>query len=258
MPIDFHTEKNRYAYATRQADPSWTQTITSIVDPRGKRVVDIGCGGGIYSQAWMQLGAANVVGIDFSAQMIAAARERLGGVASLAFQRGDASATGLGDGCADIVFARALLHHVADLSACLTEAYRLLAPHGLYIIQDRTPEDVQLEGSREHLRGYFFTKFPRLLAVENSRRPRHELIRSTMQRAGFTVLATLTFWETRQIYPNFRALADDLRSRSGRSILHELSDAEMTELIEFVARHVPGNEPIVEKDRWTLWWGTRA
>jgi ubiquinone/menaquinone biosynthesis C-methylase UbiE len=146
MPIDFHAEQNRYTYATREADPSWIHTITSIINPTGKRVIDVGCGGGIYSQTWLQLGAAQVIGIDFSTQMVGVATERLGSVANLSFLQGEVTATGLRGGCADILFARALLHHITDLSACLNEAYRLLAPQGVCIIQDRTPDDVQIEG----------------------------------------------------------------------------------------------------------------
>jgi 2-polyprenyl-3-methyl-5-hydroxy-6-metoxy-1,4-benzoquinol methylase len=49
MPIDFHAPGNRFSYATRQADPSWRMAISNIVDVKGKRVLDIGCGRGIYS-----------------------------------------------------------------------------------------------------------------------------------------------------------------------------------------------------------------
>jgi hypothetical protein len=47
MPIDFHAEENRHTYAIREAHPSWLQTIAAIVNPQGKRVVDVGCGGGL-------------------------------------------------------------------------------------------------------------------------------------------------------------------------------------------------------------------
>lgn len=258
MPIDFHAETNRHTYATREADLSWRQTVTALVDPRGKRVVDVGCGGGIYTQAWAQLGAASVQGIDFSTPILHAAAARLSGVVNIAFRQGDACATGLPDGCADIVFARALLHHITDLSACLREAHRLLTPTGVYIIQDRTPEDVQLAGSREHIRGYFFARFPRLYEVEAARRPRHTAILAALPQAGFAATRTLTFWETRQTYPHFAALAEDLRQRTGRSILHELTDADLTALIAFLAARLPPDAPIVEQDRWTLWCATRA
>jgi SAM-dependent methyltransferase len=203
------------------------------------------------------LGAAEVTGVDFSEQMVQAATERFQAVPHLTFQRGDAAATGLRDGCADIVFARALIHHLADLSAAFKEACRLLAPGGMYIIQERTPEDIQQAASRQHIRGYFFERFPRLLALEMSRRPRVQDVMDRLQQAGFTGSQSLTFWETRQIYPNAAALAADLSARTGRSILHELDDAELADLIAFITRQLSQDDAIVEQDRWTLWWATR-
>jgi hypothetical protein len=36
MPIDFHSEKNRLSYTTRQANASWKEAIEQIVDVQGK------------------------------------------------------------------------------------------------------------------------------------------------------------------------------------------------------------------------------
>src|SRR3954470_601792 len=71
----------------------------------------------------------------------------------------------------NVVFERALIHHLKDYKACFAEAHRVLVPGGSLIVQDRTPDDVELPGSPEHVRGYFFERFPRLLAVELARRP---------------------------------------------------------------------------------------
>jgi ubiquinone/menaquinone biosynthesis C-methylase UbiE len=247
MPIDFHAEHNRYTYASREADPSWVRAMAAIVNPQGKRVVDIGCGGGTYTRAWAHLGAAEVVGIDFSAQMVRAATERSQDISGISFHLGDAVATGLSNGYADVVFARALVHHLADLPACLHEAHRILDATGIYIIQDRTPDDVQLAGSHEHIRGYVFERFPRLLEVEAARRPRREHLLQLLHQAGFTQTQTLTLWEVRQRYPEFAALAEDLRQRAGRSILHELTTEELSDFIDFIAASMPQDEPITKK-----------
>src|SRR5260370_21769323 len=79
MAIDFHSKTNRSTYAGRLADAGWAGAIRHIVDPTGKRVADIGCGGGIYSRAWRELGAHEVLGVDFSEAMVAAAREQARG-----------------------------------------------------------------------------------------------------------------------------------------------------------------------------------
>jgi ubiquinone/menaquinone biosynthesis C-methylase UbiE len=253
MAIDFHARVNRRTYASRQADAGWADAIRLIVDPKGKSVADIGCGGGIYSRAWRELGARTVIGVDFSEQMVAAARERSAGLAGLSFRQGDAAATGLPSASADIVFERALIHHLKDYGPCFAEARRVLTPGGALIVQDRTPDDVRLPGSPTHLRGYFFERFPRLLAVETGRRPTDAAVRATLDAAGFTRVGMSELWEVRKVHQNRQALRQDLANRTGRSILHDLDDKELGELIRHIEEHLPADEAIVEKDRWTLW-----
>ena len=119
MAIDFHSKANRGTYAGRQADTGWIEAVRRIVDPRGKRVADIGCGGGIYSVAWRDIGAGDVVGIDFSEEMVAAARDQAGGLDRVTFRQGDAAATGLPSATVDLVFQRALIHHLKSYEPCL-------------------------------------------------------------------------------------------------------------------------------------------
>lgn len=257
MPMDFHDVRNAQTYAQRGVDKSWVAAITALVAPMGKRVADIGCGGGIYSKAWAELGASQVVGVDFSAAMLGAARATCEGLANVSFVQGDALATGLPDASADIVFERALLHHLSDIAAAAREATRILAPGGIYLAQDRTPEDMRLPGSPENIRNYFHERFPRLLDVELRRRPQGEAVRAALASAGFTDISERTFWEVRRVYPDADALDSDLAARVDRSILHELSDAELAELIAYVRARLPATGPVVDSSRWTLWSGTR-
>jgi len=253
MAIDFHSRANRSTYASRQADTGWRAAIQRIVDPSGKRVADIGCGGGIYSRAWRELGARTVTGVDFSQAMVDAAREQAAGLSDITFQQGDAAATGLPPASADIVFQRALIHHLKDYGPCFAEARRALAPGGTLIVQDRTPDDVRLPGSAEHLRGYFFECFPRLLAVETGRRPTDTAVRAALDATGFTKAEMSVLWEVRKVHDGWQALKQDLTNRTGRSILHDLSDEELAELILYIGKRLPADGPIVEKDRWTIW-----
>jgi ubiquinone/menaquinone biosynthesis C-methylase UbiE len=253
MAIDFHARANRSSYTGRKADAGWVEAMRRIVDPMGQRVVDVGCGGGIYSLAWQEMGARDVVGVDFSQEMVAVAHEQASGLAHVSFRQGDAAATGLPSACADVVFQRALIHHLKDYAACFAEAHRLLAPGGTLIVQDRTPADVELPGSPEHLRGYFFEVFPRLLAIELGRRPTDATVRAALQAAGFGAIENSSLWETRKSHGNRERLRQDLARRTGRSILHDLSDPELERLISHIEARVAANGPIVEKDRWTVW-----
>jgi ubiquinone/menaquinone biosynthesis C-methylase UbiE len=256
MSIDFHAAGNKNTYAGRDAQPDWTRAITGIVDPRGKRVVDVGCGGGIYSQAWADLGAQRVTGVDFSQVMVDTATANAAGRGNIAFQVGAAHATGLPAGSADVVFERALIHHLKDYGDCFAEARRMLPAGGVLVVQDRTPEDTRLPGSEQHIRGYFFECFPRLLAFESGRRPADDRVRAALEGAGFGSIATYTLWETRTTHAGIEALARDIKGRTGRSILHELTDEELDRLVAYIAARVPAKGPITEKDRWTIWSAT--
>lgn len=256
MAIDFHSKANRASYTGRRADPGWFDALRRIVDPKGKHVADIGCGGGIYSRAWREMGAPAVVGVDFSQEMVAAAREQAAGIPQICFRQGHAAATGLPSGGADIVFQRALIHHLKNYEACFAEAHRVLVPGGMLIVQDRTPADVDLPGSVEHVRGYFFECFPKLLAVETARRPTDDVVRTALQGAGFHDIQSSVLWEVRKFHQDREQLTQDLAARTGRSLLHHLTDGELKELISYMESRIPADGPVIEKDRWTLWSAT--
>ncbi|MFC7401641.1 class I SAM-dependent methyltransferase [Citricoccus sp. GCM10030269] len=266
MGIDFHHPDNAGAYATRRADDGWRRAIRRIVDPAGLRVVDVGCGGGIYSTALAEMGAASVTGVDSSAQMIADARQRSteeadrqrdGDAADVVFRQGEAHATGLPDVSADLVLQRALVHHIDDPTPVFAEAGRILAPGGALLVQDRTIEDVVAPASAMHFRGAFFELYPRLAEIEARRRPTRAALDEQLRSAGLTVVGHHHLSERRRSYSTLEELHADLMSRTGRSILHELDDAELRRLADHICAILVDSfrygEPIHEVDHWTIW-----
>lgn len=98
----------------------------------GKRVLDVGCGGGILAETLAAEGAA-VTGIDPSEKSLAEAREhaKRAGLA-IDYRRGtaeDLSGAGL-EGTFDLVFAVDVLEHVDDLERTIAAIARVLAPGG--------------------------------------------------------------------------------------------------------------------------------
>jgi len=57
LPINFHDEHNRHTYAMRSADDTWKSLILNTIDVSNKQIADIGCGGGIYTKALLEMGA---------------------------------------------------------------------------------------------------------------------------------------------------------------------------------------------------------
>lgn len=255
MPIDFHAEENRFTYALRIADPSWRAMLSEIVSVKGKSVVDIGCGGGIYARALADMGAANVTGMDFSEEMLKTAREQSKGYANIQFVLADACMTGLTGAVFDVVLQRALIHHLPQVkwSLSFAEARRVLKSDGVLIVQDRTPEDCFLAASAMHVRGYFFERYPKLRDVEMQRRPESRVICEALEQVGFKHIGERKLWEVAEKYPNIEGLFGNLLARSG-SILHDLTDNELADLVGYIQKKVPeGGQEVVQQDRWTIW-----
>lgn len=57
MSINFHDANNKYTYAQRNAHISWGEMIKSITNIQNKQIIDIGCGGGIYTKELALMGA---------------------------------------------------------------------------------------------------------------------------------------------------------------------------------------------------------
>ena len=109
------------------------------------------------------MGAKNVVGLDFSKEILQAAKENCNNFSNISFIHGDAHNIPYPNETFDIVISRAVIHHLQDIPTFLREASRILNKNGLLILQDRTIEDCTIPGSPEHIRGYFSLYFQNLL-----------------------------------------------------------------------------------------------
>lgn len=258
MSMDFHSQDNKHSYSTREAGSAWLNEAAVITAGQSiDHAVDIGCGGGIYSRALQALSIPKVTGIDFSKPMIAEAEAHSTSCPGVHFQTGSAYQTNLPDDDADLVLLRAVTHHLSDIHICFSEASRILKPGGFFIVQDRTPEDCFVSGSPTHIRGWLMEFFPQLALQEKKRRHSRSYLSDNMKETGFSSIETRSLWETRKEYNTPEALFEDLRGRTGRSILHEVSDGEIERFITFLSSKLPPEEKIIEKDRWTIWIGRR-
>ena len=120
----------------------------------------------------------------------------------------------------------------------------------------RTPDDVALPGSPDHPRGWFFEVFPRLLDVENGRRRTAEAVTQELTAGGLASVSTSSLEEVRRRYDSREDYLTDIRARTGRSLLHDVDDAELDHLVVELRRRLPQG-PVVERDRWTVWVARR-
>lgn len=104
-----------------------------LIDPAGKVIVDVGCGGGLLAEELAGLGAA-VVGIDPSPSSLATARAHAAAASlTIDYRQGKGEALPADSGSADVVCCVDVLEHVDDLAAVIGEIARVLKPGGLFL-----------------------------------------------------------------------------------------------------------------------------
>ena len=109
---------------------SWFDTL---IDWRGKAVLDLGCAGGFMAEALAARGT-QVTGIDPAAGAIAAARAHAAqGGLDITYDVGVGEALPYADTRFDAVVCVDVLEHVADLPRVLAEVARTLRPGGLFL-----------------------------------------------------------------------------------------------------------------------------
>lgn len=108
-------------------DPSWV-------------VADLGCGTGRTAAALAPF-VRQVIAVDASAEMLRAARERLGAVANVDVRDGALEAVPVADASVDLALLVLVLHHLGDPALVLREARRILAPGGRLLAIDMQPHD---------------------------------------------------------------------------------------------------------------------
>jgi 2-polyprenyl-6-hydroxyphenyl methylase/3-demethylubiquinone-9 3-methyltransferase len=96
----------------------------------GARILDVGCGGGILSEALAASGAI-VTGIDRSGSSVSTARAHAQGLANAPrYARADALRLPFADASFDAVVSSDFLEHVADLAGIAREMARVVRPGG--------------------------------------------------------------------------------------------------------------------------------
>ncbi len=120
---------------TAGLDGRWRRAAVAAAEPRGADVLDIGCGTGDLSEEFRRAGARSVAGADFSAAMLARARDKAAGGDWL---QADALRLPFGDGTFDAVASAFVLRNVVDLPAAFAEMARVLRPGGRIVALDIT------------------------------------------------------------------------------------------------------------------------
>jgi SAM-dependent methyltransferase len=201
--------------------------LERLLEPGGRDVVDIGCGGGVLARDLAALGA-RVIGIEVCEQQLAAAIACEG--SGVRYLVGRAQRLPLEDGSVDVAVFMRSLHHVApaDLMLALGEARRVLRPGGAVYVAEPLPD------------GDFFA----LTSLVEDELEVRQAAQNALERAGLVGLdrrSTVDY--------DVRVCVRDLAGLRARIVSvdpqrAEVFDARRTELAEAFARlGEPGEGP---------------
>jgi demethylmenaquinone methyltransferase/2-methoxy-6-polyprenyl-1,4-benzoquinol methylase len=106
------------------------------IDPDSE-VLDVACGTGALSEAFLEAGAARVVGLDYTPGMLDIAREKAGRAdlkSTLEYVQGDAMELPFEDSSFDVLSIAFGIRNVVDPSRAFAEFSRVLRPGGRLIV----------------------------------------------------------------------------------------------------------------------------
>jgi len=128
-----HAESSAYnAHYDRPA------VLGLLGDVAGCRVLDVGCGSGLYAAELARLGA-EVIGFDSSAKLVEHARQRVRDAADLRVHDVRLPLEWLSDGSVDRAVMALVIHHLDDPVPALREIHRVLRPGGSLVVSTVHP-----------------------------------------------------------------------------------------------------------------------
>jgi demethylmenaquinone methyltransferase/2-methoxy-6-polyprenyl-1,4-benzoquinol methylase len=137
-------------------DVRWRKkAVTAALGAGDERALDVATGTGDLAIALANGGFREVVGIDFSSEMIAAAEAKRHGRSDITFQVADAMALPFPDNHFDAVTVSFGLRNMKDYQAAITEMTRVVKPGGRWICLELTPYRTPVLGS---LFNWYFTR----------------------------------------------------------------------------------------------------
>jgi ubiquinone/menaquinone biosynthesis C-methylase UbiE len=113
-------------------------TLSLLPDVKGKWVLDVGCGPGVYAE-WLVAHGAQVVAFDVNRKMVRLARQRLGDKAQVVLANLEAPLDFLADGSFDVVVCPLVMDYIKDWESTFKEFHRVLREGGCLVFSMEHP-----------------------------------------------------------------------------------------------------------------------
>ncbi|MCR5847745.1 MAG: class I SAM-dependent methyltransferase [Lachnospiraceae bacterium] len=112
--------------------------LSLLPDLTGKEILDLGCGFGEHCVAFVEKGAAKVVGVDISEKMLEIAAKENSNPAityiNMPMEKIDEI-----DGTFDLVVSSLAFHYVEDFDGLVKSVYNKMKPGGLFVFSQESP-----------------------------------------------------------------------------------------------------------------------
>ncbi len=113
----------------------------------GARILDLGCGSGLFGQELLDAGCKSYTGVEGSRRMVALAKETIthpaGEVVLANMENWDYPTAYF-----DLVISRSALHYIEDLAQLLRQVYQTLVPGGRFVFSVEHPVMTSCNRSR--------------------------------------------------------------------------------------------------------------
>lgn len=113
-------------------------TLSLLPNVEGKRVLDAGCGPGVYSE-WLIKRGAEVFSVDASARMVELAKRRLNRTTGIRQADLGRPLTFLENSSFDIVLSPLVMNYIEDWVSTFREFHRVLRPEGHFVFSVSHP-----------------------------------------------------------------------------------------------------------------------
>jgi ubiquinone/menaquinone biosynthesis C-methylase UbiE len=109
-----------------------------IGDVRDKKVLDLGCGDGLFGKELLDAGAAHFTGIDGSKNMAARAAASVPSEKA-SFLLGDLESLYIEENNYDLIVSRMVFHYIENLNSLMNGVYKALKPGGQFVFSVMHP-----------------------------------------------------------------------------------------------------------------------
>jgi ubiquinone/menaquinone biosynthesis C-methylase UbiE len=200
-----------------------------------RSILDVGCGTGRFSSALAAHFNADVIAIDPSERMLAAARRKPSG--GVRYVGAAAEALPFPDGSTDMAFMSMVFHHFDDPDRAVQECRRVLRPGGVVCLRAATTDRI--------LKYPYVRFFQRSAAVLGDMLRSQAFIRSTFTKGGFKLVRHELVHNTPA--RSWAEYAERLATRAIAALAH-LTEQEFEEGLDAVRRFAATAcaDPVVE------------